>query len=161
MKRISVIPLIALILGALLFRSCPSRVAPAERIIKRDTVVIRDTIYPPVPKPTVITIVRHDTVQLPAILIPKEATIPGDTAPHDREVIVPITRNTYTTEDYRAIVEGYRPRLVSMELYRKHTTITITRSPRWAVTVGPGIGYGPKGVQPYIGINFGYVLWGR
>jgi hypothetical protein len=80
-------------------------------------------------------------------------------------VIIPITRNTYKTEDYTAVVEGYRPRLISMELYPKTTTITNTitkiRSPRWALTVGPGVGYGPKGVQPYIGITVGFVLWSR
>ena len=73
--------------------------------------------------------------------------------------------NVYRTDDYAAVVEGYRPRLVSSELYPKITTvtntITNTRSPRWALTVGPGVGYGPGGIRPYIGVNVGIVLWSR
>lgn len=176
MRRSTYIALlvVAFILGALFFRACSPGAEPPEPTIQRDTVVIRDTIRPPVPKPEVITVVRHDTIR-PQIK-PVEGitsdratvTIPGDTMPRitpENAVIIPITQNTYTTEDYTAVVEGYRPRLVSIELYPKTMTITNTvaktRSPRWALTVGPGVGYGPNGVQPYVGVTVGLVLWGK
>jgi hypothetical protein len=137
-------------------------------------VVISDTIRPPVPKPEIIRVVRYDTVRLQAKPVEDvtpaltTVTLPEDTIPRitpENDVIIPIAQNTYKTEDYTAIVEGYRPRLVSIELYPKTTTITNTvtetNSPRWALTVGPGVGYGPNGVQPYIGITLGFVLWSK
>lgn len=169
-----VLLVVAFILGALFFRTCSPNATPLETTIQRDTVVIRDTIWPPVPKPEVITAVRYDTVRpqakpvegvttdLVTLILPKDM-IPRITPEND--VIIPITQNTYKTEDYTAVVEGYRPRLVSIELYPKTTTITNkitnTRSPRWALTVGPGIGYGPNGVQPYVGVTVGFVLWSK
>ena len=169
-----VLLIVAFILGALFFRTCSPKAAPPEPTIQRDTVVIRDTIRPPVPKPEVITVVRYDTVRPQAKPIegvtPALATVtlPEDTIPRitpENDVIIPITQNTYKTEDYTAVVEGYRPRLVSIELYPKTTTITNTitktRSPRWALTVGPGVGYGPNGVQPYVGVTVGFVLWSK
>lgn len=169
-----VLLIVAFILGALFFRTCSPNAKPPEPTIQRDTVVIRDTIRPPVPKPEVITVVRYDTVRPQAKPVegvtPALATVtlPEDTIPRitpENDVIIPITQNTYKTEDYTAIVEGYRPRLVSIELYPKTTTITNTitktRSPRWALTVGPGVGYGPNGVQPYVGVTVGFVLWSK
>lgn len=163
----------AFVLGAMTFRACGPNATPAEPTIQRDTVVIRDTIRPPVPKPEVKP-VRYDTVRpqnRPAEdAIPNVAAVPlpEDTIPRitpENDVIIPITQSTYKTEDYTAVVEGYRPRLVSIELYPKTTTITNTvtntRSPRWALTVGPGVGYGPNGVQPYIGVSLGFVLWSK
>lgn len=139
-----------------------------EPTIQRDTVVIRDTIRPPVPAPEVITVVRHDTVRPqakpPEGETPDVATsaIPGDTTPGN-EAIIPITQNAYVTEDYAAIIEGYKPRLVSIELYPKTTTVTITktRSQRWALTGGVGVGYDGRGVRPYVGVTFGVVLWSK
>lgn len=165
-----VLPAITFVLGALFFRACIPYAAPPELTIRSDTVVIRDTIRMPVPKPEVITVVRYDTLRLQMEaaegITPDPATVSTTKQiTPENGVIIPITRNTYKTEDYTAVVEGYRPRLISMELYPKTTTITNTitkiRSPRWALTVGPGVGYGPKGVQPYIGITVGFVLWSR
>ena len=38
---------------------------------------------------------------------------------------------------------------------------TGTKRHRFAVTAGVGVGYTPKGLQPYIGLNAGVVLWGK
>jgi hypothetical protein len=148
---------------------CQQSKRQPEPAIQRDTVIIRDTIRPEVPEPEVIRVVRYDTVRPQAepvgdvTPVAVGITLTEDTVPPENGVIIPITQSTYKTEDYTAIIEGYRPRLVSMELYRKTTTITntVTRSPRWALTVGPGIGYGPNGVQPYVGVSVGFVLWSK
>lgn len=150
--------LLAAICFLLAYQECSNKVSPPpETLIQRDTVVIRDTVRPPVPAPQVITVVRYDTV--------RPQTKPVDDAKPDTAVVIPITRNTYTTDDYSAVVEGYKPRLVSMEVYSKSVTVTNTvtntRSPRWALTVGPGVGYGPGGFQPYIGVSVGFVLWSK
>jgi hypothetical protein len=169
---IILLAIVALLLCILLFfRTCSPNATPPEPAIQRDTVVIRDTLRPSVPKPEVITVVRYDTIRLQIRPVEDITTtrttiaIPEDTIPQitsENDVIIPITRNTYKTEDYTAVVEGYKPRLASIELYPKTTTITNTitktRSPRWALTVGPGVGYGPNGVQPYIGVTVGFVL---
>jgi hypothetical protein len=166
-STILILLLVAVVCG-LTVRLIRPTVTPPEPVIQRDTVIIRDTIRPEVPKPEVITVVRYDTVRSQAKPVegvtpdPATVTLTEDTIP-ENDVIIPITQSTYKSEDYTVVVEGYRPRLVSIELYPKTTTITntVTRSPRWALTVGPGIGYGPNGVQPYIGVTVGFVLWAK
>jgi hypothetical protein len=122
------------------------RSEPAGTSAVPDTVIIRDTLCVPVPEPHVVTVVRRDTIR---------DSIPYITP--EGEAVVPIVRKTYVTEDYKATIEGYRPELVSLELYPK--TVTITKSPKWALTAGAGVGYGRNGVQPYIGLSLGFVLW--
>lgn len=168
--RTIIIMLLAAVVCGLTVRLIHSTATPPEPTIQRDTIVIRDTVRPPIPEPVVITVVRYDTVRPQTKPVekvtPVSATviIPEDTIARNSAVI-PITRNTYKTEEYTAVVEGYRPQLVSMELYRKTTTvtnkITKTRSPRWVLSAGPGIGYGPNGVQPYVGVSVGFVLWAK
>ena len=119
---------------------------------------VRDTIREPIPVPIVRTVVRYDTVR---VAFPAVDSLPGDSA----AVVLPIERKTYETEDYRAVVEGYKPSLVEMEVYRQSAIVTNTvvqpKRPRWALTVGPGVGYGPRGVQPYVGVSFGFVIWSK
>jgi hypothetical protein len=83
----------------------------------------------------------------------------------ENDVIIPISQSVYKTDDYTATIEGYRARLVDIELYPKTVTITNTvtktRAPHWALTAGTGVGYGRNGVEPFIGISFGYVIWSK
>lgn len=144
-------------------RSCDRRATPGVTEIRRDTVIVYDTIRPPIPEPIIRTVVRYDTIHPQNE--PVGDTVPPLTVDTIPSVIVPIERKVYETEDYRATVEGLRPHLVGMEIYRKTSTITnmVTEKarPRWALTLGPGVGYGPKGVQPYVGVSFGVVLWSK
>ena len=73
--------------------------------------------------------------------------------PHDTvkvPVLVPIERKVYETEDYRAVVSGFRPNLDSMEIFPR--TKVITRSVETATAakrrwirfgIGVGVGYDP------------------
>ncbi|WP_300601165.1 DUF6808 domain-containing protein [uncultured Rikenella sp.] len=153
----TVLLVVAVIAGCFLWSRWPGSPIKSEPA-RTDTVVVRDTIREPIPVPVVRTVVRYDTVR---VALPAVDSLPGDSA----AVVLPIERKTYETEDYRAVVEGYKPSLVEMEIYRQSTTITNTvmqpKRPRWALTVGPGIGYGPHGVQPYVGASFGFVLWSK
>ena len=146
--------------GFIICRSCTPEPTPADPIIKRDTVVIRDTVRPPVPKPQIVTVVRRDTVRITVVQDVEDKPL-TDTV----RVEIPISRSIYKTDDYKATIEGYNARLVDMELYRRTTVITNTvpklKSPRWALTVGPGIGYGPNGWRPYIGASVGFVILSR
>ena len=79
-------------------------------------------------------------------------------------VVVPIERRVYVTADYRAVVEGYRPRLVSMELYRQTQVVTETaaaRPRRWGIGIQAGYGLAPRTghFEPYIGVGIQYSIW--
>lgn len=123
--------------------------------LHRDTVTVTDTIVREIPVPRTVTVVRIDTCYLPS---------PTDTV--RIPVAMPIERKTYTTSDYRAVVEGYRPSLVEMQVYQKQQTITQTlpvssKSKRWGVGVQIGYGYLPtlnRGTF-YIGIGTHYSIW--
>jgi hypothetical protein len=140
-----------------MFKGCSSpeytNSTQSDTIRISDTIVIRDTIRIREPKPYYVEVVRTDTLVFKDTL----------------KVPIPIEQKTYKTEDYKAVIEGYKPNLLSIDLYKKETlirdtvkinnTITKLKPPRWVISVGPGIGYGPKGVEPYIGINAGFVIW--
>jgi len=153
------------ILGVIAFHKYQ---APPVEVRSRDTVIIRDTIRGDIPPPEKIQVIRIDTVRLE--ISPDNAyailtdTVEGDTA--DTQVLVPITSKIYRTEDYRAVVSGWRPSLDSMEVYSKTTTISNTvtkyKSPHWALTLGGGVGYTTdKKIVPFVGVSVGYVLWSR
>lgn len=58
-------------------------------------------------------------------------------------------------------IGGYHPTLDWFEVYGRtvERVQTGTKRHRFAVTAGVGVGYTPKGLQPYIGLNAGVVLW--
>ena len=65
------------------------------------------------------------------------------------DVVVPITQKRYVTDEYRAYVSGYEPRLDSLIVIRPtvRETVTVTRTSkkrekRFGVGVGVGAGYG-------------------
>lgn len=153
----TVLLVVAVIAGCFLWSRRPDSPIESEPV-RTDTVIVRDTIRESIPVPVVRTVVRYDTVR---VALPAGDSLPGDST----AVVLPIERKTYETEDYRAVVEGYKPSLVEMEVYRQSAVVTNTvvqtKRPRWALTVGPGVGYGPRGIQPYIGASFGFVLWSK
>lgn len=123
-------------------------------ILRRDTVTVTDTIVREIPVPRTVTVVRIDTCYLSS---------PTDTI--RIPVAVPIERKTYTTPDYRAVVEGYRPSLVEMQVYQKQQTITQTipisnKSKRWGIGIQTGYGYIPtvNKTALYIGVGVQYDL---
>ena len=123
-------------------------------ILRRDTVTVTDTIVREIPVPRTVTVVRIDTCYLSS---------PTDTI--RIPVAVPIERKTYTTSDYRAVVEGYRPSLVEMQVYQKQQTITQTipisnKSKRWGIGIQAGYGYIPivNKTALYIGVGVQYDL---
>ena len=123
-------------------------------ILRRDTLTVTDTIVREIPVPRTVTVVRIDTCYLSS---------PTDTI--RIPVAVPIERKTYTTPDYRAVVEGYRPSLVEMQVYQKQQTITQTipisnKSKRWGIGIQAGYGYIPivNKTALYIGVGVQYDL---
>lgn len=119
-----------------------------------DTVVVRDTVRETVLVPKVRYLTRVDTVLLP---------VPGDTV--EVPVLVPISRNVYEGEDYRAVVSGFRASLDTLDIFRKTQTVTNTvvqrvevpgKPKRWGIGVSAGYALTPQGVKPYIGAGISY-----
>lgn len=124
------------------------------KIHRTDTVVGRDTVRETVLVPKVRYLTRVDTVLLP---------VPGDTV--EVPVLVPISRNVYEGEDYRAVVSGFRASLDTLDIFRKTQTVTNTvvqrvevpgKPKRWGIGVSAGYALTPQGVKPYIGAGISY-----
>lgn len=150
------IVVLALMVGSFCFGRATKDTSIVSTKIERDTIIVRDTIREYYPQEVVRTIVRTERVEVPIIRY--------DTIREVVEVEIPIEQREYKSEEYYAIVEGYNPRLKSIEVYPRTayitTTETIKERKRWGVSVGVQGGYGftPKGWQPYagVGISFGY-----
>lgn len=111
---------------------------PEERV-RVDTVFFRDTIRDTLLLPQKIYLTKIDTVYM---------RLPHDTV--KVPVLVPIERKEYETEDYRAVVSGFRPNLDSMEIFPRTKVITrnvetaTTAKRRWIrFGIGVGVGYDP------------------
>lgn len=157
MKAWGYILLIALFVGAF-FAGRWTKPCGGTDTVRRDTVILRDTLAVPVPTPERVEIIRRDTcwlVRCDTVQTADTLRVP---------VVVPIERKVYATSDYRAVVEGYRPQLVSMELYRQTQVVTNTVAPkpkRWGVGIQAGYGFMPitGKFEPYIGIGIHYSIW--
>ena len=149
----NVVIALALIAAAFLLRR--RSVKPEiVKIHRTDTVVVRDTVRETVLVPKVRYLTRVDTVLLP---------VPGDTV--EVPVLVPISRNVYEGEDYRAVVSGFRASLDTLDIFRKTQTVTNTvvqrvevpgKPKRWGIGVSAGYALTPQGVKPYIGAGISY-----
>lgn len=121
---------------------------------RTDTLLLRDTVRETVLVPKVRYLTRVDTVLL---------KVPGDTV--EVPVMVPISRNVYEGEDYRAVVSGFRVSIDTIDTFRKTQTLTNTfiqrgevpgKPKRWGIGVSAGYALTPQGVKPYIGAGISY-----
>lgn len=135
-----------------------TKLCGAPEAVRRDTVILHDTLVVPVPTPERVEVIRRDTcwlVRCDTVRTADTLRVP---------VVVPIERRVYVTADYRAEVEGYRPRLVSMELYRQTQVVTETPAAgprRWSIGIQAGYGLAPRTgrFEPYIGLGIQYGIW--
>lgn len=181
-STVALITLLAFILGFVLGAVIQKKFRPCINIpvvtVKTDTLVTHDTIINKVPVPVKEEVIRYDTVTLqisPDSIgedgykgVVKPDTIKdrgGVTRGQNGDVVIPITQKTYKTDDYKAVVAGFRPSLVSMELYPKVKTITreVTKvlKPRWSLTVGPGLSYWDNKIAPSVSLTAGLVIWSK
>lgn len=142
--------LVCFALGVIMMK-CNGPHEVVRTIHTTDTLLIRDTIYQQVPVPEKVYIARTDTVWI---------KLPGDTI----TVHVPlhIERKEYKTDDYFAVVEGWRPELVRLDLFPEQKIVTnsvyqtVKKKPRFGVGIQAGYGYSREGPSPYIGIGLQY-----
>lgn len=149
--------LVCLLLGVIVWMQCNPH-DPSTVYIKGDTVRIRDTIRDTIPKPAKRTPKRIDTVYLPILIdTTTDRTVEGDSIP----VLVPIVSKEYKTDNYRAIVSGYKPSLDFMEVYRDKEIITfptIQKKKRWGLGLQAGYSY-PNGWYVGVGISCNLIMW--
>ncbi len=153
MKAGGYICVLLLLAGAFLAGRA-SRPCRAGTAVRCDTVTIVDTVVREIPVPRRVEVVRIDTCYLAAAA--DTVRIP---------VAVPIERKEYAAEDYRAVVEGYRPALVEMEVYPRRQVVTVRetapaagRPSRWSLALQAGCGIGPDGPAPYIGLGVSFAI---
>nr|DAH03241.1 MAG TPA: hypothetical protein [Bacteriophage sp.] len=149
--------LVCLLFGVIVWMQCnPHDLQPVY--VKGDTVRIRDTIRDTIPKPVRETLKRTDTVYLPILIdTATDRTVEGDSIP----VIIPITSKEYKTDDYRAVVSGYKPSLDSMEIYRDNKIVTIPpihKKKRWGLGLQAGYSY-PNGWYVGAGVSCNLFMW--
>lgn len=139
MKGIVEAFVVAILIGAaFVWGKYEGKRLPEERL-RVDTVFFRDTIRDTLLLPQKIYLTRIDTVYM---------RLPNDTV--KVPVLVPIERKVYETEDYRAVVSGFRPNLDSMEIFPRTKVITrnvetaTAAKRRWIrFGIGVGVGYDP------------------
>ncbi len=160
MKRILIVLLAILVmLGALLLiRHCAGPSVVVREVVKSDTVTLVrvDTLVVERPVPVRVVEQRTDTL---AVYRDQDTV----------RVPVPIAQYQFRDSLYALDVSGYGVSLDRLEVYPRTVFQTIQTTTervvkdrrRWALTVGPGVGYGPRGVQPYLGVSFGFVLWSK
>ncbi len=174
MKTIRDILIIALIGAALAGAYWMGRRSVAVETV--ETVRIDTVFYE---KPAPVTVSRRTiAINVPRVLFAPAASIgsAGSTestgsapvAPQKDSVRMELEFQTFEYADstYRAQVSGpvvgeYGPRLDWCETYDRTTLrqqMQKDRS-RFALTVGVGAAYTPKGFQPYIGVGVGVVIW--
>lgn len=119
-----------------------------------DTLTVVQTIRDTVLKPVYVTIRRVDTICV---------ELPGDTV--RVPVSLPIEQKTYKTDQYTAVIEGFKPSLISMETYNKTQTIykteTIIHKSKWSVGLQAGYGFGLITHEQdfYIGLGLSYRIF--
>ena len=156
----------ALMVGSFFFGRATKVVEEEDTRIERDTIVVRDTIREYYPQEVSSRYNRTDyrymriAQGITRMMWLRDTVFMVDSV----LVEVPIEERTYESDEYRAVIEGFNPRLKSMEVYPRtayiNTTETIKERKHWGVSLGVQGGYGftPKGWQPYagVGVSFGY-----
>lgn len=162
-------PLVGLLTGF-----CMARCIDLYQHSRLPDTIVRDTEFVPLPPiHDTIWLKGRDIVRIERVTLPAAAPVPErDTVsapavadspavlPDSASVLLPIERATFAGENYEAVVEGWRPRLVDIKISPPPAMVitqTQTRTVRkhWGVTIGPQVGYGitPEGWQPYAGVG--------
>ncbi|WP_298111558.1 DUF6808 domain-containing protein [uncultured Bacteroides sp.] len=139
--------LVALLATTLLLRNCNGEQESDVSVI--DTVIHIDTVRDTVPKTVLVRFDHWDTLYIPLLI---DSGI-VDSVPF----AIPIEKKEYRTENYHAVISGYKTELELMEVFRKTQTITLkTKSKRWGLGLQAGYGI-PDGW--YVGIGISYNIW--
>lgn len=148
---------VALIISVLLSVLLAGRAAKTKQteVVRADTIVMRDTVWIVEPRVVKEEVVKYEKVYLHTT----DTIIKTDSV----EVIVPITQRVYEDSTYKAVVRGYNPELVSLDMYTKATyyPLYIKQKVQPKIVVSAGIygGFGWKGADYGLGITVGVPIW--
>lgn len=135
----------------------PAQVEERMSAIIPDTVLIHDTLRIVEPTPTEEKEIGADTIWMERII--KDSIVNRDTV----YVRVPISQVVYENNRYKAVIQGYHPRLVSLDIYSDKTYVyshtTIVKPAKLSLSVGIYGGYGPKGFDYGLGIMLGIPIF--
>lgn len=147
--------LVCLLIGVVVWMRCNPH-DPSPVYVKGDTVRFRDTVRDTIPIPVKETLKRTDTVYLPILIdTTTDRTVEDDSVP----VLIPITSKEYKTDNYRAVVSGYKPSLDLMEVYLEKEIITLKpKRKRWGLGLQVGYGY-PGGLYVGGGVSYNLFMW--
>jgi hypothetical protein len=169
MKSLNIIlPSVAVILLLLMVLIFPSRINgivdkfTPEATVRTDTVTILRTVTV---RDTVARVVYRERVRTDTMVYAVRDTVSGDTV--KITVPIPIERAEFTGKvdtlgTYKAIVEGYKPQLKSIEFDLTLPERTVKRTvkekaPRWNVGIVSGFGYGIFNKKPDLFVGLGIV----
>ena len=125
--------------------------------------------------------IRHDTIYIRVVpKLPKSEPKLPESVPElpenvpeiaDSVLYLPVLleQKVYEDSTYRAVVSGpsieqYGPRLDSISVYSRQTTVYQTKTvyvepSRWSIGLQAGYGASKDGLTPYVGIGVQYRLW--
>ncbi len=148
-------------------KSCEPKV---EKVVECDTIYVYDTIRIVEPVP-----VKEEVVRYVYVTLPKNEQNDSECAEMSSqneqnefqedsvEVIIPITERTYEDSTYRAVVRGFQPELVSLDLYTKamYYPVYLKQKVQPKIVVSAGVygGLGVKGADYGLGISVGVPIW--
>lgn len=139
--------LVALLATTILYRNCNGEHESDVPVI--DTVIQIDTVRDTVPHTVLVRFDHWDTLYIPLLI---DSGI-VDSVPF----AIPIEKKEYRTENYHAVISGYKPELELIEVFQKTLTITVTPKPkRWGFGLQAGYGV-PHGW--YVGVGVSYDIW--
>lgn len=119
--------------------------------MKPDTTYIHDTTYIPEPVPVLMYVDRTETE-----LISESPIII-----HEDSLEIPIETKVYENEKYKAVVEGYHPKLKDLEIYSEQIRIrqpVVIHSSKWSIGVTGGLVVTEDRVKPGVVIGATYSL---
>ncbi len=77
------------------------------------------------------------------------------------ERVIEYQDSTFYARVVGPVVGPMAPRLDYFESYRSNTVQTVTKRPRFALSVGPNISITPNGMDAGFGIQAGFVIWSK
>lgn len=130
--------------------------------VKHDTTFVTRTIHDTVEVVKWKDKVRTDTLRLPVVkdslIAAQDSIVP--TVADSATVAVPISQVTCKGENYTAVIEGFRPRLVSIDILQQTQYIETTKTippKKWSIGFAAGASagfyYTPKGWLPGAGVG--------
>lgn len=160
---IAIVAVVLVIALPFAIKSCEPKV---EEVVECDTIYVYDTIRIVEPVP-----VKEEVVRYVYVTLPKNEQNESECAEMSSqneqnefqedsvEVIIPITERTYEDSTYKAVVRGYNPELVSLDIYNKTVYYPVivnkTVKPKIVVSAGVYGGFGAKGADYGLGITVG------